>query len=59
MQGGIHYFGRGVPLLSLLEAVIHEDSEGILQIVMNRCYMMYASFRVGLVVTKGPMCMRA
>jgi len=24
MQGGIHYFGRGVPLLSLLEAVIHE-----------------------------------
>ena len=30
MQGGIHYFGRGVPLLSLLEAVIHEDSEGTL-----------------------------
>ena len=28
LQGVIHYFGRGVPLLSLLEAVIHEDSEG-------------------------------
>ena len=28
LQGGIHHFGRGVPLLSLLEAVIHEDSEG-------------------------------
>ena len=35
MQGGIHYFVRGVPLLSLLEAVIHEDSEGSLYSTPN------------------------